>query len=226
MKNSSFGDTLGAARWDMIRLKARRQTPKMLKRYVSQNGALPTNLHLGCGTRKVDGWLNCDISGSDINIDLACGDLPFPNSVFEAVCSQHVIEHLRIRTELEPLLLELSRCIKPGGEIWLSCPDIYKVCKNYMHDKGASMVSDRYGRWPNSEALDYPDSMVVNWIFFQDGQHKNLLDADLLSFILIKAGFTNIRLTSEKEFLDRFPAFPSRNDDFISLYMMAEKASG
>src|SRR5687768_9713613 len=91
-----------------------------------------TQLHLGSGDRHVSGWLNVDLVGSDLNLDIANGKLPFKNDQFQSIVSQHVIEHLTIEDELIPLLKECYRSLKPGGSIWLSTPDMEKVAKSYQ----------------------------------------------------------------------------------------------
>ncbi|NJO01468.1 MAG: hypothetical protein HC880_07065 [Bacteroidia bacterium] len=45
--------------FDILRLKARR-----VSRHPKQFSQ--TNLHLGCGNRKIEGWLNLDVIGSDL----------------------------------------------------------------------------------------------------------------------------------------------------------------
>lgn len=45
-------------------------------------------IHLGCGARKVEGWLNVDIGGGDVNLDLAAGYLPWQDSSFSAAVSK------------------------------------------------------------------------------------------------------------------------------------------
>ena len=130
IKFFQFTASARALHLDFQRLRARLRTKRMLLKY-QKNQKLPTRLHFGCGFRKVSGWLNCDIAGSEVDLDLTCGRLPFPTGHFEVVCSQHVIEHLWLIDELQPLLSELNRCLANDGEIWLSCPDLSKVCNLY-----------------------------------------------------------------------------------------------
>lgn len=220
LRKLGFTNTESALRWDITRMRARMRTGKMLRRAM-QAGPLPARLHFGCGSRKVAGWLNCDIRGTDVDIDLASGRLPFAAGQFEAAAAQHVIEHLELESELRPLLAELHRCLKPGGELWLSCPDMAKVCASYMADRGAGLMADRQTRWPRSTTDGYPDSQVVNYLFHQGGEHKNLFDFDLLAAVLTRAGFGRVTLRQEADLLARFPEFPPRNDDFVTLYVSA-----
>src|SRR5687768_16380409 len=87
-----------ALRFDVQRLRVR--LSNILKKDLSS----PIDrLHLGCGRRRVEGWLNVDLSGSDLDIDLA-SKLPWRDQQFSVVVSQQVIEHLELHRELIPLL--------------------------------------------------------------------------------------------------------------------------
>src|SRR4029077_4956809 len=109
--------TVHAMKFDLLRLRARRKS-----RAPAIAGL--RRLHLGCGQRLVPGWVNADVTDSDADVDLASGQLPWPDSSFETVVSQHVIEHMELQGELIPLLREIGRVLEPGGEVWLSCPDL------------------------------------------------------------------------------------------------------
>ena len=205
--------------FDVVRLRAR-----LLHR---RRVAPPTpRLHLGSGSRKVAGWHNVDVLSSDYDVDIASGLLPWPDASFDAVVSQHVIEHLELEEELLPLLRELHRVMKPNGEIWLSCPDMEKVCRAYVTDHAASLNDDRKRRMPGQALPEgMPTQHFVNWLFHQAGEHKNLFDFALLQWALHQAGFSNCRRSNEAELLARFPEFPVRNDDFQSLYVVAQRTA-
>lgn len=180
-------------------------------------------LHLGCGKRLVAGWLNIDVKGSDFDVDLASPPLPWRDESFEAIVSQQVIEHLDLQLELLPLFRDLFRMMIPGGQIWLSCPDMEKVCRSYLEDKGKVLYEDASLRG----GIVLPDGMpfqhYINDIFHQDGSHRNLFDFDLLSWALAQAGFSSCVRVVEADLLERFPELPARRDDVQALYVMAEK---
>ncbi|HUP59834.1 MAG TPA: methyltransferase domain-containing protein [Thermoanaerobaculia bacterium] len=201
--------------FDAVRLRAR----LLHRRRVTPASDL---LHLGAGRRRVPGWLNVDVWSSDYDVDVACGRLPWRDASFRAIVSQHVIEHLELEEELIPLLRELRRVIRPAGELWLSCPDLEKVCRGYVEDKSAALHDDRRRRMPDQGMRDgMPSQHFVNWLFHQGGEHRNLYDLELLSWALGEAGFASRERVDEKALLSRFPEFPIRNDDFQSLYVLA-----
>lgn len=223
LKTSPFSPTLRALRFDLIKCLARLRTVPMKRSYLKANGKIPSRLHFGCGVRKVQGWLNVDITRSDIDIDFSRGLLPFDNGAFQLIVSQHVLEHFEIKRELAPILVELHRVLDDDGVIYISCPSILKVCTAYLKDRGLSLIDGRKIRFPNFTMHNFPPSQIVNELFHQDGEHKNLLDIEIITFILERAGFKDISEISERKFLDEVDGFPPRNDDEQSIYVRARK---
>lgn len=73
------------------------------------------NLNLGCGYKKLDGYINIDNNPScfpDMLIDLEKAKLPFKDKSIDTVYSSHVLEHIR---NIRPLLLEIRRVLKKDG---------------------------------------------------------------------------------------------------------------
>lgn len=206
----------------LMHLDLRRAVTR-LKHHRRRIQPASAKLHMGCGKRRIDGWLNVDIVRSDYDVDLACGQLPFLDSVFKVVVSEHVIEHLELRSELLPLLRELHRCLCPDGEAWLSCPDLQKICNSYSLDKAAGLYQDRRTRFPGYSLGSIPSQYFINELFHQNGEHRNLFDFELLSWALRSSGFSEVTRISEADLLARFPEIPYRGDDFQSLYVRAAK---
>ena len=207
--------TRASLKIDLRRLYAR-------LRHQRTRGCTPPfpRLHFGCGSRHVKEWTNVDVVGSPFDIDLAA-PLPWLGAVFDAIVAQQVIEHLALESELLPLFRELARVARPGAEIWLSCPDMAKVCQGYVSDRGVALKRDRERRWDLNWRDGMPSSQMINVLFHQGNEHKNLYDFDLLSWALTETGFTGVRQTTEKEFRERFPVFPLRDDDTCGLYVCA-----
>ncbi|WP_184174191.1 class I SAM-dependent methyltransferase [Rhabdobacter roseus] len=203
--------------FELLRIRAR------LYKYFKKSKIQSKKLHFGCGNNKINGWLNVDLTDSDLIVDLACGVLPFPNEIFSVAVSQHVIEHLYIENELLPLLKEINRTLEVNGELWLSCPDMEKICNEYLKNKGQDLLADRLKRYPDFSIGELPTQQIINDLFHQNGEHKNLFDFELLKWVLIKSNFRDVVKVNEKIFNDRFPEFPHRNDDFVSLYIKAIK---
>ncbi len=181
------------------------------------------NVQLGAGVRNVDGWVNVDLSGGDVDLDLTFGKLPWKDTSVQNIVSQHVIEHLVIEDELIPLLREAHRILKPTGELWLATPDLRKICQSYIDNNCKELYDDRVARMPHWSLNGYPIQHMMNDFFHQQGEHKNLFDFELLKWVLEKSGFRNISRVTEKDLLNRFPGFPERGDDIQALYVLAVK---
>lgn len=179
-------------------------------------------LQLGCGGNLLDGWLNIDLTESDFNLDLSCGkELPWKENSFKYVAARHFIEHLHLETELIPLLRNVYRVCAPDAVIWLSCPDIEKICSSYLSYKCADLYENRRRRYPSWNMGQMPVQHFINELFNQGGEHKNLFDFELLSWALESSGFQSISKHDEMTFLSELPDFPPRNDDDVSLYVRA-----
>jgi predicted SAM-dependent methyltransferase len=213
--------TLGLLRFDLQRMRAR--AARVLTKDV-----MPASrqLHLGCGKRKIAGWLNVDVSGSDYDIDIACGRLPWRSNVFDAVVSQHVIEYLELESELLPLLRELHRVMAPDGTVWLSCPDMEKICRAYLDGNMSTLLADKHTRFPDFTLGDVPTVHLVNYFFHQRGENKNLFDYSLLKWALESTGFTRVERRDEADLLRQFPEIPERADDLQTLYVTARASKG
>jgi predicted SAM-dependent methyltransferase len=203
--------------FEFKRWKCRISAPK---RYETKH----TKFHLGCGNRHLDGWLNVDMFGSDLNLDFATGELPFKDGQFQVIVSQHVVEHLTIEDEFLPLLKACFRVTKQGGEIWISTPDMEKVAKSYVDQKNVDMIEDRKERLSHWDMAGMPSQHFLNDIFHQQLEHRNLFDFELLKWCLEQAGYANVTRMDEAMLLSKYPEFPERKDDYQSVYVKAEKA--
>ncbi|HTX18961.1 MAG TPA: class I SAM-dependent methyltransferase [Bacteroidota bacterium] len=85
------------------------------------NGARSV-LDLGCGMRKRPGAVGIDVnprSSADIIHDLNTFPYPFPDSSFDEIYCDNVIEHL---DDVVKVMEELHRIAKPAGEIVVIVP--------------------------------------------------------------------------------------------------------
>lgn len=202
---------------DLLRFRARLLQPLIRRRHQF----IANSLHFGCGDRWVPGWLNVDVVGSQWDVDLAGGHLPWPSGAFDVMVGQHVVEHLDMTEELLPLLRELQRVARADGVLWLSFPDLEKVCDGYVTDRGRALYEDLRRRHADVELGSVPVQAVINHLFHQRGQHKNLFDRELIGWLLDEAGFASCDVLDEQALLRDHPEFPARGDDALSLYVRA-----
>lgn len=91
-------------------------------------------LNLGCGPRKMPGFINVDIredSNADIVADiktLSC----FQSDSADLIYACHVVEHFKKKERLE-VLGKWKDVLKPGGVLRIAVPDFEAVAKYYLN---------------------------------------------------------------------------------------------
>lgn len=136
-------------------------------------------LHLGCGDKRLEGWVNIDgqaLPGVDHVADLR---RPLEFRDVDAVFSEHLLEHLAIGDALA-LLLEIHRVLCPGGWLRLSTPNLDWVWRNC------------YVRVAGEPGSDLAAALVLNRSFHGWG-HRFLWNEPLLREALAACGFEAIR---------------------------------
>lgn len=135
-------------------------------------------LHLGCGKRYIPNFIHIDIvEYPHIDHVATIDNLSFlQDDCVDLIYNCHVLEHFK-RRDVERVLQEWYRVLKPGGVLRISVPDFAALCEVYQ----------RYGK------LD----LVIGAIFGRQDYlyniHYNIFDLSALSDILQRSGFTNIR---------------------------------
>jgi SAM-dependent methyltransferase len=127
-------------------------------------------LNLGCGTKLLPGYINCDLSANvtaDRHFDLDHVPYPFADSSVDEVLMDQVLEHL---TDVVAVIQELHRILKPGGIV-----DIY-----VPYAKSDWAVSDpTHKHYFTERSMDYfTDNFVCN--FYSDARFR-ILNKDLIS---------------------------------------------
>lgn len=118
---------------------------KPYKQYLQE----PLKLHLGCGGRYFEGYINIDIMNRgrvDILVDARY--LFFGDETAQLIESYHLIEHIP-RYELLPTLKRWQAILTPGGRMIAEFPDFDRACQLYL--KHGIMLGAIYGgqRWPS-----------------------------------------------------------------------------
>lgn len=92
-------------------------------------------LHLGCGTRRLPGFIHIDaraLDGIDY-VQSVTERLPFPDESCELVYFCHGIEHLK-DNEIAPFFQECYRVLRYGGTLRLAVPDFGIIAYAYACD--------------------------------------------------------------------------------------------
>ena len=108
-------------------------------------------LHLGSAKRRLRGFLNIEIEYSD-GVDLVTDvkDLSaFPDSSVSEIYSSHTLEYFD-RDEVGSVLAEWSRVLIPGGELFVTVPDLNQLIRIYHHTGDIRYVlGPMFGKWNN-----------------------------------------------------------------------------
>lgn len=140
-------------------------------------------LHLGCGRKKWDGFVNCDLSGSDVDCDIRI--LPFGDDLADEIHAIHVVEHFFI-TEIQDVLAEWRRVLKPGGVLAIELPCWDKVVEHIR--KGSP---DNFTRWPLfGEPSTHKDGVPA--------LHKWCYSTEEMRRLLDFCGYRNITLETPR----------------------------
>ncbi|OGO25514.1 MAG: hypothetical protein A2W33_05765 [Chloroflexi bacterium RBG_16_52_11] len=109
-------------------------------------------LHIGAGSNRLEGWLNTDLipETPDILYLDATVKLPFVDSTFQYVYSEHMIEHVPYKGALT-VFREAYRILQPGGKIRVSTPDTVKIVSLLSLQKSAG--DRKYIAWSAGELI-------------------------------------------------------------------------
>lgn len=144
-------------------------------------------LHLGCGFKRWDGWTNIDLAEGDISADLR--SLPFDDDHADVAAAIHVLEHFN-PWEVQPLLKEWKRILKPGGKLILELPCMDKILYYMTQCLQMRQPMDLQMTWLAlwGDPRHHSVAMMHKW-----GYTKDQLRAEI-----VQAGFCNIEMQEPK----------------------------
>ena len=135
-------------------------------------------LNLGAGDEVIPGFLACDLFHEKADMKFDCAKLPFDDNTVDEIRAYHLIEHFDFM-QIQEVLKEWNRALKPSGRIHLETPDFMETCKEFVKGPEPWRVTlyFHFFAWP--------------WL---PGQcHKFLFTEQQLRFMLEGAGFKNVR---------------------------------
>lgn len=173
-----------------------------------------TQLEVGSGPRKRRGWITLDrCKGADIFWDLR-NNLPFKDSCLDQVYCSHVLEHFSLH-DMQDLLREVHRVLRSNGVFLIAVPDASIYIDAYMGNRDGNGLMQYRPAIASAKPMD-----MLNYIFYMDGHHKFMFDAENLAFHCEAAGFIDCVPRSFDKNLDMAAR------DYESLYMSCRKPGG
>jgi len=141
-------------------------------------------LHLGCGDKRMEGYINVDIR-PNTSVDLVADlrTLPFELNEFDVIYSCAVIEHFG-RNEWFNLLKSWTTFLKPGGKIYLSTSDF-------------DAITERYGRTKNLQELL---GLLIGGQKYEYDWHGMIFNFSLLKKALEDIGYRDVERYDWREF--------------------------
>lgn len=134
-------------------------------------------LHLGSGKRHWAGWTNIDQDPrADVQADIRT--LPYADGVIDRIAAIHVLEHF-YAWDVEGVLAEWFRVLKPGGRLTLELPCMDLVVRHmvesYQHGIPMSPIFSCFPLWGDPKYKD--PAMTHKWGYFRANVEQLLLDA-------------------------------------------------
>jgi predicted SAM-dependent methyltransferase len=151
-------------------------------------------LHIGCGSNRLEGWLNSDYfpkAEGVLHLD-ATARFPIGDAELDYIFSEHMIEHVSYAEGIS-MLCECHRVLRPNGIIRISTPDLQFLMDLYRDDK--SELQKEYIKWATEKFIKdapYCDDVFVINNFFRDWGHLFIYDEKTLRRSLETSGFVNI----------------------------------
>jgi len=123
-------------------------------------------LNLGCGDKIIQGYINVDVvqeragKQPDVICDIRNLNI-FPDDFCDEVMAIHVVEHFW-RWEVQAIIKEWVRVIKPGGKLILECPNLITACEEFLKN-------------PDKASQPGVEGQRTMWVFYGDPRWQDPL---------------------------------------------------
>lgn len=169
-------------------------------------------LHLGCGDKRLPGWVNMDgrpTPAADIVGDAFAILRSIPQGSLQWIYASHFIEHVH-PDKLPELFVLMHSALAPGGKLSVVTIDLGGIYQNrYMSNRnGANWNSALYGE---TNSTDHPYAA-----------HRQCFDYGSLSRLFDETGFASVRSWQPEEYAE----IAALNDYGVSCRLVSCFAEG
>jgi predicted SAM-dependent methyltransferase len=177
-------DFLMKIKYPCTRFRSHKQAIVNINKFlVDLRKQIGKGLHLGAGSSKLPGLINCDLFNPEADLKADASNLEmFEDGTIDLIESHHMIEHLSF-IDTERCFAEWHRVLRKNGFIILTFPDLTGISFKWLK------YSIIYPFFPKPDKLDYIVSMLVGSQENEGMFHKNAFDIRRMSRILLKHGF-------------------------------------
>ena len=165
---------------------------ELIDKYVSAEEV--RKLHIGCGEKIIDGWLNADFFPSSptvLHLD-ATRHFPMGDKQFDYVFSEHMIEHIPYPQGFS-MLSECYRILREGGTIRITTPNLAFLIDLYKNDN--SDVQNEYLKFATDGFIKYAPCVDPTFVinnFVRHWGHQFIYDEKTLRAAMERAGFKKV----------------------------------
>tara|TARA_B100000965_G_scaffold213435_1_gene178311 strand:- start:32 stop:577 length:546 start_codon:yes stop_codon:yes gene_type:complete len=160
-------------------------------------------LHLGSGSRYLEGYLHVDIADYEhIGIKSSVDKLDtIEDDTVDEIYASHVLEYFD-RNEVESVLNEWKRVLKKDGALRIAVPNFEALIKVYQEtDEIEKILGPLYGKWDLSDG---------GFIY-----HKTVYDKNNLTELLERIGFSDIELWDWREVFKNNPEYDDHSQAYF-----------
>lgn len=168
------------------------RSPQIISDYMKNNAV--HKLQLGAGDFNLPGWLNTDIGPIEGQAYLdATKPFPLPDSSFQVVSSEQVIEHLTSEQGLS-MMKESYRILVHGGKVRVATPNLAQLVDLLRDDKTPEQIAYMQAKidWHHWSKTSDPANVIINLEMNEFGHHF-LYTPKMLRSTMEAAGFTQVR---------------------------------
>jgi predicted SAM-dependent methyltransferase len=221
------------------RMQKRRQEKQIVTTIMAATeflkSAKPRMFQFGTGGHPLEGWLNTDFqpwADGVYHLDMT-KPLPFPDGSLDVAASEHCFEHFSYE-EGKNIASELLRCLRPGGLVRMSMPDLDKYIDLWRGSTTGEQKAYMQAYLGIEHAGDPVSACMTLNLAMRSFGHKFIYDRATLCDLLTQAGFVDVRFATPAdrsalrllEFIVRGVQGNPILDSYETLIVEAEKPRG